>query len=131
MFASSEEYTVSCIIYEKLTFDDARFKIEPHDFRDASVMVSIGGIDNSFLVTLDYFNMSISSSFYFKPKKDPEFKGTANIYLYMIQGHLDVVITTRLDEATGDYYPYWDVATPGLDFIQDAEMVDIVGGTDA
>ena len=129
VFASSEDFTVGGLTYNKLTFDDARFRIEPPDFGDASVIVAIGGYDNSFLVTLDHFNLSISSSFDFRPKKDPQFKGTANIYLYMMTAHLDVVITTRLDEATGDYYPYLDMPNLGLDFAPDAEMVDIVGGT--
>jgi len=79
------EFNNTGLKYNTLEFDTATYKIDEPIYRDATITIiepqPIIGYA-AFAVTMDKFNVSISSPFDYTPKNDPEFKGDAKIDLF-------------------------------------------------
>ena len=68
---------------------------------------------------MDHVNVTIDSAFDWKPKDAAELQGTATIEMFLMKAKFDIVWSTRLDEANGDYYPTMEIKNFALDFIPD------------
>jgi len=75
---------------------------------DSTVVVNIDET-NGFIVTINNLNLIIESTFDWYSYSDDEVKGNAEIQILLLTAQFDIVWSTKLDEGTGDYYPFMEI----------------------
>ena len=73
--------------------------------------------------------MAVNTDFDYKPRNADEYQGFATINLNNLNITFDMNLVTKLDEVTGDYYPYTDITGYNVNTQPEEFKIKLEGGT--
>ena len=75
-------------------------------------------------------DLNLESDFLYQPRNADEVKGTTRVNMQQVNATFQLTLYTKLDEVTGDYYPFLDIARFGVARDDDKVAIYVDGPSD-